>query len=131
MRGLWLEDKRLGYREDLPHPELRTGEALIQMELAGICRTDIELVRGYYPFRGIPGHEFIGEILRSPDQVEELRIDLCDLQRRRSPEFRVSGVCGYRNRSMMATRIGVMFRYWKVRLSVSSRTVRQASAEPR
>lgn len=30
--------------------------------LAGICGTDLELVNGYYPFRGIPGHEFVGRV---------------------------------------------------------------------
>ena len=30
------------------------------MHLAGVCSTDLEMVRGYYPFEGIPGHEFIG-----------------------------------------------------------------------
>jgi alcohol dehydrogenase len=28
----------------------------------GICRTDIELLRGYYDFRGVPGHEFVGVV---------------------------------------------------------------------
>jgi threonine dehydrogenase-like Zn-dependent dehydrogenase len=30
------------------------------VHLAGVCSTDLEMVRGYYPFEGIPGHEFIG-----------------------------------------------------------------------
>ena len=34
----------------------------------GICGTDLELVRGYYPFTGIPGHEFVGEVIDSPDK---------------------------------------------------------------
>jgi hypothetical protein len=29
----------------------------------GICNTDIELLRGYYGFRGRPGHEFVGEVV--------------------------------------------------------------------
>lgn len=30
------------------------------MNLAGICRTDLEIVRGYMGFRGVLGHEFVG-----------------------------------------------------------------------
>jgi threonine dehydrogenase-like Zn-dependent dehydrogenase len=33
--------------------------------LAGICGTDLELANGYYPFCGIPGHEFVGEIIQA------------------------------------------------------------------
>ena len=32
------------------------------MRLAGICNTDIEILRGYHNFRGTPGHEFVGEV---------------------------------------------------------------------
>jgi alcohol dehydrogenase len=32
---------------------------------AGICNTDIELLRGYYGFTGTPGHEFVGEVVAS------------------------------------------------------------------
>jgi len=32
-----------------------------------VCNTDLELVRGYYPFTGIPGHEFVGVVERSAD----------------------------------------------------------------
>ena len=67
MRGLWLENQRLIYREDLPTPEPGPGEALIRVRLAGICATDLEMVRGYYPFTGIPGHEFVGEVVAAPD----------------------------------------------------------------
>ena len=34
--------------------------------LAGICRTDLELVRGYRGFRGVPGHEFVGTLHALP-----------------------------------------------------------------
>jgi len=32
---------------------------------AGICNTDLELQRGYYGFRGVPGHEFVGVVAGS------------------------------------------------------------------
>lgn len=67
MKGLWLEDGELRVRGDLDRPEARSGEALIRVRLAGICQTDLELVKGYYPFTGVPGHEFVGEIVSAPD----------------------------------------------------------------
>ena len=67
MQAIWLENQELSFRADLNIPELDEGEALIRLRLAGICSTDLEMVRGYYPFTGILGHEFIGEIVEAPD----------------------------------------------------------------
>jgi alcohol dehydrogenase len=44
----------------VPVPARPPGFALIRLELAGICNTDLELQRGYYGFSGTPGHEFVG-----------------------------------------------------------------------
>ena len=66
MRAVWLENLLLSFREDVPEPELLKDEALVKVRLAGICSTDLELVKGYYPYRGIPGHEFVGEIVKAP-----------------------------------------------------------------
>jgi threonine dehydrogenase-like Zn-dependent dehydrogenase len=66
MLGLWLEGQKARIRGDLPMPEPPAGEALIKVRLAGICATDLEMVRGYYPFTGIMGHEFAGEVVQSP-----------------------------------------------------------------
>lgn len=44
-------------------PEFSDGEALIKVHCTGICNTDIELVKGYMGFQGIPGHEFVGTVL--------------------------------------------------------------------
>jgi threonine dehydrogenase-like Zn-dependent dehydrogenase len=46
-----------GFREPEPGPD----EALVRVRLAGICNTDLEIVRGYMGYRGVPGHEFVGE----------------------------------------------------------------------
>ena len=45
-----------------PLPKLRPGWALVRVRMAGICNTDIEILRGYHAFRGTPGHEFVGEV---------------------------------------------------------------------
>jgi len=66
MQALWLENGQLSLRE-VPILAPPLGEALIRVRLSGICGTDLELLRGYYPFTGIPGHEFVGEVVESPD----------------------------------------------------------------
>ena len=45
-----------------PLPKLRRGWALVRVRMAGICNTDVEILRGYHNFRGTPGHEFVGEV---------------------------------------------------------------------
>ncbi len=45
-----------------PLPRLERGWALLRVWLAGICNTDVEILRGYHDFRGTPGHEFVGEV---------------------------------------------------------------------
>lgn len=48
-------------------PRRPQGYSLIRLLAAGICNTDLELQRGYYGFRGQPGHEFVGEVEESDD----------------------------------------------------------------
>lgn len=36
--------------------------ALIRILASGICSTDLQLLAGYYNFKGIPGHEFVGVV---------------------------------------------------------------------
>lgn len=45
-------------------PEVASGWALVRVRLAGICNTDLEILRGYHNFRGTPGHEFVGEVVQ-------------------------------------------------------------------
>jgi alcohol dehydrogenase len=47
-----------------PLPRLKAGWALVRVRLAGICNTDIEILRGYHNFHGTLGHEFVGEVAR-------------------------------------------------------------------
>ncbi len=47
-----------------PVPRLRAGWALVRVRLAGICNTDIEILRGYHDFQGTLGHEFVGDVVR-------------------------------------------------------------------
>src|SRR5512147_1636534 len=65
MNALWLENKKISLR-DVPPPR-KPGEALIRIRKAGICSTDLELVKGYYPYTGVLGHEFVGEVVEAQD----------------------------------------------------------------
>ncbi len=64
MRALVLDPDPV-LRENYPDPRPVPGECLIRVRMAGICGTDLELVRGYMGYRGIPGHEFVGEVIES------------------------------------------------------------------
>ncbi|HEY5540507.1 MAG TPA: alcohol dehydrogenase catalytic domain-containing protein [Coriobacteriia bacterium] len=67
MQALWLENGQLSVC-DVPIPDAAgRGEALVHVRLSGICGTDLELVRGYYPYSGVLGHEFVGEVVEAPD----------------------------------------------------------------
>lgn len=61
MKALVLGDRGPEFRSDLARPE-RRGEALVRVRLAGVCATDLELVKGYMGFRGVLGHEWVGSV---------------------------------------------------------------------
>jgi alcohol dehydrogenase len=66
MKALYF-DSQLALREvDKPRPG--PDEALIQVSMAGICGTDLQILAGYSNFRGIPGHEFVGRVVECPDE---------------------------------------------------------------
>jgi threonine dehydrogenase-like Zn-dependent dehydrogenase len=67
VRALRWDGTRLALVRDVADPTPGPGEALVRVHLAGICRTDLELVRGYMGFRGIPGHEWVGRVMGSED----------------------------------------------------------------
>ncbi len=62
MRALTLTDT-LRFQTSYPEPKRHEDEALIRVRLAGICNTDLELVKGYMGFSGVLGHEFVGEVV--------------------------------------------------------------------
>jgi threonine dehydrogenase-like Zn-dependent dehydrogenase len=74
MLALWLENQQLTVRENVPIPEPPEGEALIRVLCAGICSTDLELARGYYPYAGVPGHEFVGVVESGRDDLIGRRV---------------------------------------------------------
>jgi alcohol dehydrogenase len=50
-------------------PRRPAGYSSIRLLCAGICNTDLELLRGYYGFSGTPGHEFVGEVVASDNRA--------------------------------------------------------------
>jgi len=74
MKGLWLENNQLELRTNIPIPEPPPGEALVRVLRAGICNTDLELIKGYYPYTGIIGHEFVGIVEQGPKQLINQRV---------------------------------------------------------
>ncbi len=62
MRALVLTDDGLRLDAAYPDPKPRKNEAIVRVTLAGICGTDLEILRGYKGFRGVPGHEFVGVV---------------------------------------------------------------------
>lgn len=73
MQALWLDEGELSVRE-MPRPDCVPGEALVRVRRAGVCNTDLELVAGYYPFRGVLGHEFVGVVEDGPDALRGRRV---------------------------------------------------------
>jgi threonine dehydrogenase-like Zn-dependent dehydrogenase len=71
MRALRLTDRGLIFDPSAPTPQPLPGEGLIRVRLAGVCATDLALLAGYKGgFRGILGHEFVGEVVAAPDAPE-------------------------------------------------------------
>lgn len=68
MRGLVLHQK-LQLHNDLPLPDRPPLEARIRVIQAGICSTDLQLLKGYMAFQGVLGHEFVGIVDEAPDRA--------------------------------------------------------------
>lgn len=67
MRALVLSDDGARLRRDYETPTRPAGHALIRLRMGGVCSTDLELIKGYYGFRGVLGHEFVGEVEAADD----------------------------------------------------------------
>lgn len=66
MKGIYFNGTEAVYREDLPMPVRGEKESLVKILLSAVCNTDKEVHIGYRPdFRGVMGHEFVGEVVES------------------------------------------------------------------
>jgi threonine dehydrogenase-like Zn-dependent dehydrogenase len=59
---------------DCPEPEPRPGWAVVDVRLAGVCNTDLEICRGYMGFTGILGHELVGVVSDGPEAWKGKRV---------------------------------------------------------
>jgi alcohol dehydrogenase len=64
MLAVYLESGAVQMRR-VEAPHRPRGFARLRLLLGGICNTDLELQRGYYGFCGIPGHEFVAEVMEA------------------------------------------------------------------
>jgi threonine dehydrogenase-like Zn-dependent dehydrogenase len=67
MRAL-VFDNTLAFHPRHAEPGAGDGDTLVRVRQAGICATDLEITCGYMGFRGVLGHEFVGEVAQSPDR---------------------------------------------------------------
>lgn len=128
MRAVWLENQVLSFRDDIPEPVPRKNDALVRVRLAGICGTDLELVKGYYPFCGIPGHEFVGEIVQAsaaPQRIGQRVVGEINVACGKCPDCRAArhGHCPKRSVLGIKDRDGAFAEYLCLPLQLSSLVV--------
>ncbi len=73
MRALTLDGSTVRVR-DVPEPTPAPDTAVVRVTLAGVCNTDLELVRGYMGFSGVLGHEFVGVVEDGPEEWRGRRV---------------------------------------------------------
>ena len=61
-------DKTLSFDTRRPDPVPGDGDTLLRVRQAGICATDLEITKGYMGFRGVLGHEFVADVVSSPNK---------------------------------------------------------------
>ena len=65
MRAIVLDDG-LRFRTSQPAPSTGDDEVMVDVTCAGVCETDLQLIKGYMGFRGVLGHEFVGVAQSGP-----------------------------------------------------------------
>lgn len=93
MRALVFDGSGLSLRADYPEPVVQGDQALLRIRKAGICNTDLEILAGYVGFTGVPGHEFVADVIAGPPDwigqrvVGEINVadGTCDFCRRGIP----------------------------------------------
>lgn len=69
MKGIYLTGPNNFSLQDLSDPVPGKNDVLIKVRMAGICGSDVHLLRGRNPFAAyplVPGHEYMGEVLQAP-----------------------------------------------------------------
>ena len=60
MKAVYFDGKKATVKKD--YPEYAGKDVTVDVTLAGICGTDIEILGGYMRYVGVPGHEFVGTV---------------------------------------------------------------------
>src|SRR4051794_5883417 len=81
MQALHWDGHELRFESAYPSPGSRMEEAsggrpaagadssaLVKVHLAGVCSTDLQILKGYMGFTGVPGHEFVGSVAQGPQE---------------------------------------------------------------
>jgi alcohol dehydrogenase len=68
MRALAFDNNTLTFDPRRKDPAVGDGDTLLRVRQAGICATDLEITKGYMNFRGVLGHEFVADVVSSPDK---------------------------------------------------------------
>jgi len=69
MKGIYLTGPNQFSLQELDEPVPGKKDVLIKVRMAGICGSDLHLLRGRNPFAAyplVPGHEYMGEVLKAP-----------------------------------------------------------------
>ena len=74
MRALHWNGQRLTLDSSYATPLASEQIALVRVHLAGICSTDLQILKGYMGFRGVPGHEFVGSVSEGPEAFRGKRV---------------------------------------------------------
>ncbi len=74
MKALYIESPGAIRLREISEPPLLPGECRVAVKMVGICRTDLELAKGYMNFSGVPGHEFVGKVIEGPDRLMGRRV---------------------------------------------------------
>ena len=67
-------DNELRLSQDYPEPTINNDQALLKIRHAGICNTDLEIIKGYMGFSGILGHEFVADVVKGSDHLVGKRV---------------------------------------------------------
>jgi len=73
MRAIVVESGQAVLRDE-PQPVPDKGEVLVKVHLAGICGSDLEILKGYGSFEGILGHEFVGSVVSGSSTLSGKRV---------------------------------------------------------
>ena len=74
MHALHWDGHTLRVQAGYPIPQATEDTAVVRVRLAGVCSTDLQILKGYMAFEGVPGHEFVGEVHAGPSELMGKRV---------------------------------------------------------